>query len=105
MVKQVATVAELEKIFNEAADKAVFIDFFATWCGPCKNIAPKIEKWAAEYKNIVVLKVDVDEAEEVSQKYDISAMPTFKIFKKGQEVEEVVGADEEKVHALFKKYN
>jgi len=105
MVKQVASLSELEKIFTEAGEKAVFIDFYATWCGPCKMIAPKIEQWAKEYPNVVTLKVDVDEAEEVALKYDISAMPTFKMFKKGAEVEAVVGADPEKVQALFKKYN
>ena len=62
------------------------IDFFATWCGPCKMIAPKIEQMAGEMANVVFLKVDVDEAEDVAQEYNISAMPTFVFLKNGQKV-------------------
>jgi len=105
MVKQITNLADLEKAFKEAGKKAVLIDFFATWCGPCKVIAPELEKFSSKYPNMVVLKVDVDEAEEVALKYDISAMPTFKVFVEGKEVDMVLGANTEKVEALFKKYN
>jgi thioredoxin 1 len=101
MVKHIGSVPELEKVFSEAGDKLVLIDFYATWCGPCKVIAPELEKLAGEYSNVVVLKVDVDEAEEVAQKYDISAMPTFKLFHKGKEISMVMGANLSKLKELF----
>jgi len=103
MVKHILSVEELEKAFREAGDKLVLIDFYATWCGSCKTIAPDLEKLAAAHSNVVVLKVDVDEAEEVAQKYDVSAMPTFKLFHKGKEIDMVMGANLPKLEALFKK--
>lgn len=105
MVKQIKSMQELEAAFKEAGGKAVFIDFFATWCGPCKMIAPKLEALSKKYTNVVVLKVDVDECEYIAQKYDISAMPTFKVFKNGAEVESFCGANEQKVEQLLAKYN
>merc|ERR1712223_1496403 len=77
MVHQVADMGDLQSQLAAAGGKLVVIDFFATWCGPCKMIAPKIEQMAGEMVNVVFLKVDVDEAEDVAQEYNISAMPTF----------------------------
>jgi len=103
MVGHVETVAELDKIFKDAGGKAVLIDFHATWCPPCRAIAPELEKLAGRYPNVVVLKVDVDIGKELAQKYGISAMPTFKLFVNGQEVDSLRGASPEKLEELFKK--
>jgi len=102
MVKHIGSVQELDKAFSEAGDKLVLIDFYATWCGPCKTIAPELEKLAGQHPNVVVLKVDVDDAEDVAQKYEISAMPTFKLFHKGKEIGMVMGANLPKLEDLFK---
>jgi thioredoxin 1 len=72
---------------------AVVVDFFATWCGPCKNIAPHFEKLAQVYPSIVFLKVDVDESGELVDKYSIQAMPTFLFMKDGVIVKRIEGAD------------
>lgn len=72
---------------------AVVIDFFATWCGPCKRIAPTYEKLAEAFTNVTFLKVDVDESAELTNEYNISAMPTFVFLKNGKEVKRVEGAD------------
>ena len=72
---------------------SVVIDFFATWCGPCKKIAPAFEKLAEVYPSIVFLKVDVDESAELVDKYGISAMPTFVFLKEGVVVKRIEGAD------------
>ena len=73
---------------------SVVIDFFATWCGPCKRIAPVFESLAEKLSSrIVFLKVDVDEAPELLDLYDISAMPTFIFLKDGKLVRRVEGAD------------
>ena len=73
------------------------IDFFATWCGPCKVIAPVIAKWSEEddelKDSVKFFKIDVDEAPEIAQEFGIRAMPTFAILKDGEKVDEVVGAN------------
>lgn len=71
----------------------VVIDFFATWCGPCKVVAPKFEEMSKVYPNITFLKVDVDESAELAEKYDIRAMPTFVFLRDGQTIHKIEGAD------------
>lgn len=91
MVKQITSVSEFDSAI--AVDKLVVVDFFATWCGPCKMIAPMIEKFAAEYSTADFYKLDVDDLPEVAQKNEVSAMPTLVLFKNGKEVAKVVGAN------------
>lgn len=105
MVKQIGSMAEFEKLLKEAGGKAVLIDFYATWCGPCKAIAPELEKFSGIYSNVVFCKVDVDVAEDIAQKYEIDAMPTFKIIKNGAVVGTLVGANVQKLEAMIKEHN
>ena len=71
----------------------VLIDFYATWCGPCKMMAPIIDEVAREYDGkLKVVKVDVDESGETAATYGVTAMPTFVVFKDGQEVWRRLGA-------------
>ncbi|CEP62685.1 thioredoxin TRX2 LALA0_S06e01310g [Lachancea lanzarotensis] len=91
MVAQIANVADFDKVIQ--ADKLVVVDFFATWCGPCKMIAPMLEKFAAEYSSADFYKLDVDEVPEAASKNDVSAMPTIVLFKNGKIVDKVVGAN------------
>lgn len=72
---------------------SVVIDFFATWCGPCKKIAPAFEKLAEVYPSITFLKVDVDESAELAEHYEVQAMPTFLFLKDGIIVKRIEGAD------------
>jgi thioredoxin 1 len=73
---------------------AVVIDFFATWCGPCKRIAPVFEDLADKfYPKVQFFKVDVDESGELVDMFGVSAMPTFVFLKDGQIVKKVEGAD------------
>lgn len=72
---------------------AVCIDFFATWCGPCKRIAPLFEEFAEKYKEITFLKVDVDESAELVDFFGVSAMPTFVFLQNGAIVKRIEGAD------------
>jgi thioredoxin 1 len=61
----------------------VVIDFSATWCGPCKVLTPQIESLAKNYENVVFVKVDVDEFEDIASTHQISAMPTIMFYKNG----------------------
>jgi thioredoxin 1 len=73
-------------------DKPVVVDFWATWCGPCRMVAPEIEKLAAKYDGVVdVVKVDVDANPGISQAYNILSIPTIAYFKPGDNPRGVVG--------------
>ena len=72
------------------------MDFYATWCGPCKVIAPKVVEFSKEYPEVDFIKVDVDDLSDVAAEYNIRAMPTFLLFKDGKQVDNVVGANASK---------
>ncbi|XP_052869960.1 thioredoxin-2-like [Anopheles cruzii] len=83
---------------ESAGDQLVVVDFFATWCGPCKVIAPKLEEFQNKYADkVVILKVDVDECEDLAAQYNISSMPTFLFIKRKQVVQQFSGANAEKL--------
>merc|ERR1711935_1289467 len=96
-VAQLATKADFTKALADAGSKLVVVDFTATWCGPCQRIAPVFTKLAEEMTDVVFVKVDVDENEEVAQQCGISAMPTFQFYKSGSKVHEFSGASEDKI--------
>jgi len=71
----------------------VLVDFWAEWCGPCRAVGPIVEELAKEFAGkLKVVKVDVDESQDVSARYRILSIPTLMVFKGGQEVERVIGA-------------
>ena len=88
MLKHINTAAEFEAAIKEGT---VLVDFFATWCGPCKMLSPVLEEVASENPNINVLKIDVDEVGELAARYGIQAIPTLMLFKDGQRVETRMG--------------
>ena len=79
--------------FDEITSKGVvLVDFWATWCGPCKMMAPNVEEIATEYKGkVTVGKVDVDECQELATRFEIMSIPTLIVFKDGEKKEVLVG--------------
>jgi len=85
------------------SDKPVLVDFFATWCGPCKMMAPVIDEVAAEKAGSAkVYKIDIDDNMEIAQKYGVMSIPTFIVFKNGEPAAKTLGAQpKESILALF----
>ena len=83
-----------------AADCPVLVDFWAEWCPPCRLIAPRVEAVAKKYQTSArVVKLNVDESPNVSQRYGIKGIPTLILFKGGREEERIVGATGEDMMA------
>ena len=78
-----------EEVLN--SDKTVLIDFYADWCGPCKAYAPIVEAFAAENEDIKVVKVNVDDSEDLAIKYNAMSIPTTVVIKNGKEVNRAIG--------------
>ena len=74
-------------------DKLLVVDFFATWCGPCKKLSPTLDEVSEELgEQVNIVKVDVDESEDLAMDYGIRSVPTVLFFKNGQQVDKFVGA-------------
>lgn len=79
-----------EEDFNEIIKNKVLVDFYADWCGPCKMLAMEIEKAASEI-DIDIVKVNVDEEEDIARKYGVMSIPTLILFENGQELKQTIG--------------
>jgi len=100
-VHELRSFAEYRKAVEE--EGVMIIDAYAEWCGPCKVISPKVAEYAKDFPNARFYKVDVDAVPDVAQELGIRAMPTFKLFKNGEEFETVVGANPPAIHSAITK--
>lgn len=75
----------------EESNNVVVVDFFATWCGPCKMLAPVFDSLSQELTDVDFVKVDIDQSLELAQKFGITTVPTMMIFKDGKVVDTLVG--------------
>ncbi|KAI9491297.1 thioredoxin [Zychaea mexicana] len=98
---QPKSLAEFQELIK--GDKLVIVDFWATWCGPCKMIAPRFEKFSKEYTDAIFAKVDVDAVPDIAGEYSVRAMPTFMFFKNGKKVGDVVGANAANIENKIKE--
>ena len=94
---------EFESVINE--NKLVLVDFYATWCPPCKMLAPILEEVQDILEDVEIVKIDVDENEEISRRFKIMSIPNLILFKDGQMVESEVGLkDQQFIVEMIKKH-
>ncbi|KAJ6438249.1 thioredoxin domain-containing protein [Purpureocillium lavendulum] len=91
-VSEITSLEQFEEVIK--GNPKVVVDFTASWCPPCKMIKPIFAKLAEEQGEVKFVSVDVDEVPAVTQKYGIRAMPTFMMFKDGEKVDDLTGADQ-----------
>lgn len=95
----------LNNIDEISQDKKVIIDFFAEWCGPCKKIAPQYIELSKKFTDIDFYKCNVDETSELSEQFDVNALPTFVFLLNGKVVNKLEGADIEGLKKLIEDLN
>ncbi|NLB48612.1 MAG: thioredoxin [Erysipelotrichia bacterium] len=88
MLRNITTREEFSAATKEGT---VVVDFFASWCGPCKMLTPVLEQLAEEKKDVVFLKVDVDQASALAAQFQVQAVPTILLFKDGKLVDNRMG--------------
>lgn len=96
---RIETIDDLKKIVNN--NKVAIIEIYATWCNPCRFIAPLFYELAHENKNILAAKCNCEEAEEVVRHLQITSIPVFIKFENGKKVEVVYGVEKEDIRRLF----
>ncbi len=105
MVKEIESVKQFVKIINSDKYMFVVVDFFADWCGPCKKIAPFMDKLAEKYPDVGFRKINVDreELEKVSNACQVSSLPTFCFYYAGKYLTSIIGANEQNLEDTILK--
>ena len=101
MVKEINGLNELKEVVN--SNNKVLVDVWAVWCGPCKMLSPIIDKVASDTNDVCVVKVNIDDNEDIAENFGIEAIPTLLVFNNGELVNKNVGfIPENKVKELIK---
>ena len=93
--------------FGEALlkNKLLLVDFWAEWCGPCKSMHPIFSRMAKKYDHVRFARVNVDNSQDIAAKFNVQSIPTFIMFKNGENVQQMVGAvGEPGIHMICKKF-
>ncbi|XP_071732106.1 TPR repeat-containing thioredoxin TDX [Rutidosis leptorrhynchoides] len=101
---QTATELKAKLTTSSKSNQLAILYFTATWCGPCRFMAPLYTNLAAKYPKVLFLKIDIDEAREVAAQWNISSVPSIFFTKNGMEIDKVVGADKASLEAKIAKY-
>ena len=99
-VVHIASAAQFDSLVLESDGKLIVVDFSATWCMPCKLIAPVFDEMSSpdgEFANIIFVKIDVDEVPELAERFQVQAMPTFLFMRNSEEIDRFSGASVEKL--------
>uniref|UniRef100_A0A7N1A7F6 Thioredoxin domain-containing protein n=1 Tax=Kalanchoe fedtschenkoi TaxID=63787 RepID=A0A7N1A7F6_KALFE len=98
--------AQWKHHFGAARDsnQLMVIDFTATWCGPCRFIEPHIKEFAAQYSDVVFIKIDVDELPMVAAEFGAQTLPAFVLIKKGRAIDRVVGVKVDELRTKIEKH-
>jgi thioredoxin 1 len=89
MAHIIQSVEEFDALLQ--GEKPVLVDFFATWCGPCRMFAPTFDEFAADHDEVACVKIDVDQLGEIAKRFGIMSIPTIILFKNGEPVKKNVG--------------
>ncbi|KAL9246429.1 hypothetical protein vseg_019964 [Gypsophila vaccaria] len=89
---------------SKYSDKLIVIYFTASWCGPCRFMAPVVDEFASHYANVAFNKIDVDELFNVSHDFGVQTMPTFLFIKRGTEIDRVTGARRDELQRKIEKH-
>ncbi|XP_047002175.1 thioredoxin-like [Schistocerca americana] len=92
-VTEISNEEELATVLEDAGDKLVVIDFFADWCFPCKLISPFVLDLARTHTDVIFVKVDIDESDEIVERYEIRSIPAFVFIKSGRKLDSITGAN------------
>ena len=102
-ITDIADVATFNKEID-VQNQLVVVDFYATWCGPCKTISPFVEQLSQKYTTVKFIKVDVDRNPDAAQQANVEAMPTFAFYVNGKLVDSFQGADKNGLEQRVKKH-
>lgn len=104
MVVHVQTIDEWNTLLRESTQKPLVVKCGATWCGPCKALAPLFEQMAQEFQDkVIFLSVDIDELPEVAEKFDVASVPAIFVIDDGEIVKSTVGASKMVIEEICSK--